>query len=305
MHLEIPRESARDRFLIVRALPAFAPLADDALNVLAEYTRPRFFQPSEVLLEEGSAAESTFLMHQGTIMQSVPGRSDRRIEAPAGVGFLSILGRAPMQRAVAETPVAALELPVDVLLETMETNFAYQRNSLRLSSNALLDIRGSLPRDPAVHLALNVGQWRDGPQTLVEKMLEMEQGFIFQGANIDAIIDLARTTTEVRYEAGETIWQAGEPSDFSLRIGYGIVRCESPEGAHVDIDADFVAGAMDIFGDRPRAYSAIATTPVIGTRTRRDDMLGVLETHPMLGMNLVRLLAANMLREIAKTETSG
>lgn len=303
MYLEIPRESARDRYLIVRALPAFAPLADDALNVLAEHTRPRFFQPGEVLFEENSPHESAFLVHEGTVLMSVQGTVVNRIEAPGGVGFLSMLAGAPLQRAVAHTPVAALELPVEVLLETMETNFSYQRNSLRLSANALLGIRGSLPRDPAVHLAVDIGRWRDRPETLVEKMLEIQKAFIFQGANIDAVIDLARVTTDVRYEAGDTIWKAGDPSDFSLRIGYGIVRCESPEGAHVDVGGDFVAGAMDIFGDQPRAYSAVATTPVLGTRTRQEDMMGLLETHPMLGMNLVRLLANNMLRELAKVQS--
>lgn len=300
MHLEIPRESARDRFLIVRSLPAFSPLPDDALNIVAEHTRPRFFQPGEVLFEEGSPAQSVFLVHQGTVTLSTQGHVISRIEAPGGVGFLSVLANAPLQEAVAQTPVAALELPVDVLLETMEMNFIYQRNSLRLSSDALLDIRGNLPRDPAVHLALNIGQWRDRPQTLVEKMLELQEGLVFQGANIDALIDLARFTEEVRYEAGDTIWNAGEPSDSFLRIGYGIVRCEGPDGVHVDIGADFVAGALDILGHRPRAYSAIATTRVVATHTRREDMLALLEMHPELGMNLVHLFASNMLRELSK-----
>jgi len=304
MHLEIPRESARDRFLIVRSLPAFAPLPDEALNIIAEHTRPRFFQPGEVLFEEGSPAQSVYLVHQGTVTLSTRGHTISHIEAPGGVGFLSVLANAPLPEAVAQTAVAALELPVDVLLETMEMNFIYQRNSLRLSSGALLDIRGSLPRDPSVHLALDIGQWRDRPQTLVEKMLEVQDGFAFQGANIDAIIDLARLTEEVRFEAGQTIWNAGEPSDFSVRINYGIVRCESPDGRHVEVGADFIAGALDILGHRPRAYSAVTTTPVVATRTRRDDMLALLEMHPELGMKLVRLFAANMLREMTKAPKS-
>jgi CRP-like cAMP-binding protein len=108
---------------------------------------------------------------------------------------------------------------------------------------------------------------------------------------MDALIELARRTTQFEVPAGHVFWSVGEPASYSIRIVYGRVRCTAADGSEVKVGAEFNLGGMDAWSMQPRSYAAIAETDVVGYRTELDEFLEVLELHPDLALSLLGLLA--------------
>lgn len=298
MHVELPSASSRDRFLLLRSNPAFEALDDEDIQLMAEYTRPETFEAGTVVTEEGEPHRFVYLVYEGTVRTSSQGRTLMTLQAPSGFGYMAALGGSKTTfRAEAVTRISALSLPVPVMLESMQTNFRFVRNGLRLNAEELLDLRGNLPVSPRTDYVADPGPPVDRARTLVETMLVLSTSVLFEGANIDAIIEMARHTKSRRVEAGTTLWSIGDVATESLQVMHGLITCTSPDGQQVDIGTDFGLGAMDVLSGRPRAYEAKAKTDVFMTSVRRDHMLSVIEAHPDLGIKLLQLLVSARYQE--------
>ena len=274
MFSELPVRAVRDRLLILKSLPTLAGIGDEGLMVLAEHTRWRRFARGEVLLSELEAVESVHFLFAGSARITKEGEERAVIEAPGGIGFLAVLGGSfKTYTATAREPSTTLELPVRVVIGALHEHHDFLRNSLRLTANRLLAMRSSLPADPDNPPEIEQGEWRDQPLTLVQRMIGLRRDSLFASANIDAVIAMARLVREERFEAGTMVWRIGELPTFSLRIACGVIRCTSPDERTVDVGANYTVGGMEVFGDRPRAFSVETLTPVIAMRVERDDFL--------------------------------
>ena len=298
MHVELPSASSRDRFLVLRANPAFEALADEDIQLMAEYSRPVSFEAGTVITEEGEPHRFVYLVYEGTVQTVSEGRTLMTLQAPSGFGYMAALsGRKGTVRAEALTRVSALMMPVPVMLESMQTNPRFVRNGLRLNAGELLDLRGNLPVSPGSDYVADPGTRVERERTLVETMLVLSTSVLFESANIDAIIDMARRTKSRRVEAGTTIWSIGDVTTESIQILHGLITCTSADGQQVDIGTNFGLGAMDVLSGRPRSYEAKAKTDAFITSVHRDDMLAVIEGHPDLGIKLLQLLVAARYKE--------
>ena len=293
---DIAVHGLRDRLLRIRSMDSLK-MDEEALTLLAEYSRERRFEKGDVLLREGEPLESVYMVLDGMVEVRRKGALVAHVEAGRGVGVLSLLARDPNGvDAVAERATLTLEVPASAFLSTYEENFSATRNALRLATGALLKRRGSLPVDPGRIQEPEMGTYRDRELTLVERIISLRSAPLFGRINLDAVVEICRRMEEVRLPAGHVVWEAGDRAKYNFRIDYGHVRCTNPDGQSVVIGSKWVIGALDVLGDHPRAYTAATETDVIAIKIPGEGFLAVLETNVELAMDMLAMFSSALLQ---------
>ncbi len=292
---ELPLHTLRDRILLLRSLPSFRPLDDEALTLVAEHARSRAFRAGEAVLVEGEPVSECHIVVEGQVTSTRNGKRVAVVDPGSGVGFLSIMAREPGTNAVADVPTTTLAVPAEAIVNALEESFSFVRNTLRISAATLVRKRGNLPASPDRPPPVDLGEAPERPRTMVELLLDLRRGGIFRECNIDALVDVARATREIRAEPGEVFWKIGEPSTSWRRIYAGRVRCTSADGRSVDIGKSFVLGIMDALGQVPRSYEARAEAPILAYQSELEAFLAVLETHFELARDLIAVVSKAVL----------
>jgi CRP-like cAMP-binding protein len=293
---DLASESLRERALLLRTLPAFAALEDESLSLLGEHVRLRRYRAGARLLTAFEPLHHIYMVLEGRVRCRRPGHDQVSFaQRHDGVGFLSLMAREPDGvDAVVEDDALVLELPAEILEHILELDFAIIRNMLRNCAGALVERRGHLPVPPQRAPVAELGVRPERRRTMVERLIDMRDVPLFRRGNVEALIALTRRTEYVEVEAGHVFWQHGGAAPCWLVIEYGKVHCVNAAGVAVDVGANFVIGTMDAIAQRPRAYSAVAETEVVGNRIELASFMGVLETH----FDLAREFAAFLAREV-------
>jgi CRP-like cAMP-binding protein len=287
----------RDRVLQLRALPGLSALDEDALVLLAEDAKVRFFEREERLLRGDRPVDRVHLVTRGRVRVERAGALVGEV-TEGEVGLLSVLaGDAAPVEATALEPTATLELPADAVHRNLQESFAITRNTMRQLARQLLERRGHLPASPdrAVDAGVDLGIWRTRALTMVEKLLLLRATPFGRLANLDAAAEMARAMVEVRLHEGELLWDLGDPATSWIRVEYGRVRCTAADGRSVDVGAGFVLGILDGWGDLPRSYRAVAGSELIVQRMDLAAQLALLETHTTVAAQATRFLAKSLL----------
>ena len=287
------RLGVRDRVLILRSQSILEGLDDDGLLLLAEHGENRVYRDGDVIVEEGKPARHVYLIIEGGIDVSRNGQQVATRKVGDAYGALPLLAREPSTLAVAIGPTRTLEVPAAAFEAALIENFSLLRNTLRQLGGAVLATRRNLPADPDKPPAVDEGRYYDEPRSLVERLLEM-RALPFGQMNLDALVDLVRHMIDVRYPAGAVLWRVGEASTHALNIDAGRVSCTGPDGRQVMIGRGFTLGVLDVWS-RERVYEVRAETPVIAFRIDFESFLSLLETHPEVGLDLLRGFARELL----------
>ncbi|MBL9027909.1 MAG: cyclic nucleotide-binding domain-containing protein [Myxococcales bacterium] len=289
MLADLALEGVRDRILMLRTNPNFAPLEDEDLLRIARHARVRRAKRGTVLTREGQPLERVVLVTEGRVVVRHEGRPIADIRGQGGVGLLSLFaGLTVTPHAEVLEDSVLLELPAEVVRTNVFDSFPIARNTLRLLALGLLERRGNLP---AAQREPSLGVWRDREPTVVERVLRFRESPDFGGAHLDAIAEIARRATDVRFPEGASLWSMGDAPSFSLAIEYGRVRCTNQDGDSVVIGAGTALGILDALAGAPRVYDAVALTPVIATNLDTTTWLAVLEVFPELASTIRRSLS--------------
>jgi CRP-like cAMP-binding protein len=287
------RAGLRDRVFALRSQTMFDGLDDDGLLLLAEHGRTVSYTDADVLCVEGEPPRAVLLVLEGELVVS---RDDVIVtvrKAGDAYGALPLLARTPSTLAIARGNTRVLEIPAAAFEVALIENSSLLRNTLRALGSGVLHARGNLPVDPNKPRANNEGTYYTQPRTLVERLIQLRQS-PFGRMNLDALIDFARYMHEVRYPAGELLWQIGEASTHALHIDAGRVRCTASDGQNVAVGQGFTIGVLDAWS-RTRVYDARTETPVIAFHVEFENFLALLETHPEVGLELLRGFASDLL----------
>ena len=289
---EIPLDGLRDRVLALRAMRWTAPLDHEGLVLLGEHARHRSFRKGDVLLEPGKLVQSMFIVERGLVTVRVAGQLLTQVTPGRVAGVTSMIARDPRgASAIADEDSRVLEIPAEAVFAAYEENFSVVCNGLRLLSRGTLQRLDRLPRplhgdDPAP-----MGTYREGQVTLVDRVREARQTPLFANANLDAVFDVARHMVERRIRPDERLWSIGDSSSFWVYVEYGRLRCTNAEGRSTQVGAKQALGQLDCWAELPRSYEARAETELIMHQTDIAPMLGVLETHHDMAMELVATIA--------------
>ena len=271
----------------------FEGLDDDGLLLLAEHGRVGSYADGEVIAPEDEPARSVYLVTEGAIVVSRHGTELTTRVAGDAYGALPLLARELSTLAVAKGETRTLEVPAAAFESALVENYSLLRNTLRSLGSGVLATRGNLPADPDSPRAIDEGSYYPEPRSLVEILIQLRES-PFGRMNLDALVDMARYMIDVRYPAGELLWSAGDTSTHALHVDAGRVRCTGPDGRSVAVGRGFTIGVLDVWS-RARVYEARTETPVIAFRIDFESFLALLETHPEVGLDLLRGFARELL----------
>jgi CRP-like cAMP-binding protein len=153
-----------------------------------------------------------------------------------------------------------------------------------------------LPARPG-EVSAEAGEYLERELTMVERIIQLRSGPAFAHCNLDAVIELVRRSREVRFEAGQTIFEIGDPSTFSLGVDYGLVSCHAASGESVEVGKGFAMGVMDFLAQQPRSYGAVAKTRVTAFRIEAAVFMSVLESHFDMATHLQTLISKQLLEQ--------
>jgi CRP-like cAMP-binding protein len=295
MLVSAPVLGVRDNLLLLRSLPAFTPIEDAALALLAEHARVRRVREGERILNPAAPIDRVYVVIEGEVRWT---RGDRPAKVAGRhdvVGWIALMAREEGVEAIAKTEAIVLELPAETLERALEDHFPIVRNTMRLGAQSLVRARGNLPVAKDAAPPAEPGVRRDAPRGLVERVMGMRTAPIFKRASVEAVIALARSWTSVRAAPGDVLWRIGEESLHWVIIDYGVVTATSKDGDSVDVGSGFVLGILDSIARLPRSYEARAATEIVASRIELEGFLGVLETHFDLARDFIAYLAQEAL----------
>lgn len=126
---------------------------------------------------------------------------------------------------------------------------------------------------------------------------------VFDGLPAAALRKLAAGAVAQQYQDGAPVFALGEPADtvFAVLPGDGRVRVDVPDAASKRLMVEMfrerdIFGEMGVIDGGARSADATADGVVRIARIRGAQFLDVLETTPVLGANLVRLLSRRLRR---------
>lgn len=117
----------------------------------------------------------------------------------------------------------------------------------------------------------------------------------------DLVLEIADDVAWVRLDAGETLFEQGDPADAAYILVSGQMRVTATEGGSVVLNASIgrgdLLGEAGIVEDAPRSASARATRDCTLARLDAEEFRSVIARHPTLMLPLVR----KILRRTAQT----
>ena len=115
------------------------------------------------------------------------------------------------------------------------------------------------------------------PFDLLERLIMIRQGNLFAAVGLEAAVMMATSMREVRWPAGEVVWEPGEASGSMFIIVTGEVDADLGDGQTFLAGPGYPLGNLESLAHHPRWYRAIAKTDVIAFRADHETFFDVME----------------------------
>lgn len=299
---------ALERVLHLKAIPAFRGLQHDALAALAEAAREHFFPRGSLIYDEMAPIGSIHHVLDGRVRLT---RGDEEImNAGPGtpLGALAVLARAPMAvRGTAETDLVTLEIDSEALLEVCDDHFSVVHCLLRYIARWIVEIeRREGPQGPEPQDCRPARRLAEGDLDLVERIFYLRHFPVFSAASINALAELSRGLTEVRFGSGVPLWSAGDAGPYALLVVEGTVDCAVPgNGPRFLAGAGWGLGTMESLAELPRWHDATTASPVVALHGAMEGLIDVFEDNVEMAMSFLSLLARGILSYIERRGGTG
>lgn len=289
---------AFERFLFLRSVPSLTELPPEVVRVIAAHTHQERFTKGSHLYREGQPALYVHCIVRGSVEIRRHGNPIRRLGVRTIAGGLpAMAGDDQGYDCIAVEDTVTLQIASDDAREIFEDHFVLLKSVFEHIGREVIVARKQLgPKagfpEPGPPLACP-----DRVFDLVERMAFLRKNTGFRDADIEAIADLASEVTEVRLDAGEPLWDIGDPSTHFLMPLCGTIECvaRDPEQRFVLGPTDSV-GSIDALSAEPRWFRARVEKPLIALKVEIDVLYDVLEDHFEMTMSLLRGISVAILR---------
>lgn len=297
MRSEDGAAAAIGRLLFLRTVPMVGTLATDQLTAVADVLEDAFYRKGDVLQAWGEPVDAIHFVVEGQVTLERWGHPAGQVGAGSALGYLALAARDPNGlAATAQSDLATLRLEADAFEELLEDSFSVCRHLLRETSRSLVGLLRQLGGTPPWGPAECEGTEAAGRDLdLVDRIVFLRQSPPFRRASINALAELARTLAEARFEPGERIFSAGEPSRGILLVTSGRVRCSAAGGAFT-LGRGGALGANEALADLPRWHDAVAETRVGVLAGDTESLLDVFEDNAEMARDYLAVLARVQLR---------
>lgn len=273
--------SSLERLFVLKKLPTFGALPSADLAVIADVTRERFFAKGSLLLAEGEPVPAVHLIVEGSVEVSRNGVVIGTMPAGAGIGTLGLFAGDPFgvdARALEDT--RSLEVDAELIFDVFEERFAIFHHILRDLCRQLIEQHVELKLNPPRTYAVRDELVARGLELdLVERIFYLRRMPVFSKASINALFEVSRALTEIRYPPGTVLWKEGEPALGVFLVTNGQVRCRSAGGLDFTVDPGFPLGAAEAMGEVPRWFEAVTETQVTGLQGPIETLVDVFEDN--------------------------
>jgi CRP/FNR family transcriptional regulator, cyclic AMP receptor protein len=130
--------------------------------------------------------------------------------------------------------------------------------------------------------------------TTQEKRTHLERVPLFRDCSSEALDRLAEVTTEFPFPGEATIVQQGQVGNGLYLIVSGGVRIVAGQEELARLGPGDFFGELSVIDQKPRAASAFALGDTVCLALASWDLVSVLESEPILAMNLLRELAGRL-----------
>jgi CRP-like cAMP-binding protein len=96
------------------------------------------------------------------------------------------------------------------------------------------------------------------------------------------------------FNAGETIFQAGDRSDCAFLIVVGSVEAQLPNGRHKRLGSGEIFGEMGLIDRRPRSATIVASDYTVCATYSEAELLDAIRTQPDEAVAFIRALIARL-----------
>ena len=296
------------RLLFLKRVPLLAGLTGVELAIVAEPATERFVPRGEVLLHEGEPVGAVHVVMEGALGAWRRGRHVARIGPGQAVGGYGLFARDNSgARIVAEEDTLALELDADAVMEVLEDRFPLVHHLLRELSRQLISLIVHHRLDPVLGMGDAAPlRGRERELDLVDRIIFLRQRDPFRRTSVNALAELARALTQVRFEAGTVLWREGEAAPSVFLLLDGRVRATSEaRGLSFQPGPGFPLGSLEAIGETPRFYDAIAETPVAALHGSAEVLVDVFEDSFEMAMEYLGVLSRAALRIMDSNAAQG
>lgn len=289
------------KLLLLKTLPELEGLDDGAARVVAARAREAWFEPGQVLIEQGEAFTRTFILSEGEVRIESEGAVIGRVGRKGSIGFLGMLaGFQARRRVVAERATRALVLDQDALSEITEESFSLHEHLLQALAERGIQTYLELDQDftaPSRPTPRPVWLPQDRELDLVERILAIRRVHAFEHSSIESVARYAGLLQPVTWEPGQVLWEEGGVQQAYLQLVEGEVVCTRAEGRSVmRFGPPSLPGLFGVVSGRPTHwYTCRAETRVRGLRVEYEVLLDLLEDDSTLAANFVALMARRII----------
>jgi CRP/FNR family cyclic AMP-dependent transcriptional regulator len=292
-----------ERILHLKRLPMLSGLSAQDLAALAEYLRERVFGAGAPLLRESEPAGAVYFVIDGAVRVTRRGQPFGEAGPGWAVGPLALLARDPEgMGAIATTPVLALELDADSLVEVFEDHFSILRHVLSQVSAQLIELQ---KRQPDQHLGPPSRSTPLAPLSrdldLVERIFLLRQAAPFRRSSINALAELSRSLTEARFEPGVRLWREGDAGGWMLLVVNGAVAGSSASrGQRFSFGPGSPLGVLEGFSECARFFDAVTETRVVALQGHVSGLLDVFEDNADIALDYLAVMSRWLLRALER-----
>jgi CRP-like cAMP-binding protein len=292
-----------DRVLLLRTLPMLEGLRPTQLAAIAQHAQERHFARGAVLQAADQTAEAVHLIVSGEVEVERANQERRSLRPGDAVGFVEMLSRSHSRlQAQATVDTVTLELDWDAQLAVCEEHFPVVMQYINyLAQRTMQAMRGrDLATKPPVSFQLDQV---DGDLSLIDRLLVLSRSQTFSSRCLDALAELAQHVTEVRWQAGEPIWRAGDSAEYFMLVVAGKILCAGPDGERFERSAGSTLGMYSAVGQSPRWHHADSADETLVLRIDLEPFMDILEDHFDLALDYLALLATSLI-ELQSSEVA-
>lgn len=299
-----------ERVLLLKKLPIFDRLPNEPLTALAQSARERTFREGELLSREGEPTASIHVLLDGSVRVRRQGKDLGLVTPGTPLGSLGILARDPHGFvATAERETFSLEIDADAFLEVCEDHFVVVHEALRFLSLWVIALEKKFSPDLQGVLLPKASPTIPVPKRqfdLVERILFLRRVTVFGQASINALAELSRGLTEVRFEPGVELWKEGDGAPYALMVVDGYLTGQSRNhGFRARLGPGRMLGAMDAMAEVPRFFDAVTETHVVALHCAIEQLIDVLEDNFGMAMDYVARLASVIMDFMQRSGVAG
>lgn len=133
----------------------------------------------------------------------------------------------------------------------------------------------------------------------IEKVIILRTVDLFTTTPDEVLADIAQLLTEVRLDAGEQLFAAGEYGESMYIIAHGRMRAHIGERTLNYLEERSVFGEMAVLDPDVRVASISAETPAILLQLDREPLYELLESQPAVARGIITVLTRHLRARVA------